>query len=231
MSIQSDVQKLDAGALVELYVLDATSLPGGSVSYFHAGTNGLGGPVVWQGNTYQPWPVQASGFDRSGTGAFPRPSVVVSNVLGTIGALARDYNDLIGAKVLRKRTFVRYLDAVNFPGGVNPTASPTDCFPDDEFYVDQKVSETREVVEFALAAKCDLEGVRVPLRVCAQTCAWQYRGEGCGYAGPPVAKLDDTPTADPALDRCGKRLESCKLRFGANSVLPYGGMPGLSLMG
>ncbi|WP_370450709.1 hypothetical protein [Corallococcus sp. CA047B] len=43
---------------------------------------------------------------------------------------------------------------------------------------------------------------------------WEYRGEGCGYAGPPAAKLDDTPTSSAAEDRCGKRLASCKLRSG-----------------
>ncbi|WP_407667109.1 phage minor tail protein L [Myxococcus guangdongensis] len=54
-------------------------------------------------------------------------------------------------------------------------------------------------------------------------------GRGCGYEGPPVAKADDTPTADPAQDRCGKRLASCKTRFGATSVLPYG-EPGVGLL-
>ncbi|WP_163998685.1 phage minor tail protein L [Pyxidicoccus caerfyrddinensis] len=230
MSIAEDIQKLEPGALVELFVLDASALPGGGINYFHAGTNGLGGPVVWQGAEYQPWPVQARGFDKSGTGRLPRPTLTLANVLGTVGALARDFNDLLGARVIRKRTFVRYLDAVNFPGGTNPSASPVDAFPDDEFVVDQKTTENKHLIEFTLAARCDLDGVRIPLRVITQMCGWEYRGEGCGYAGPPVAKVDDTPTATPAEDRCGKRLASCKLRFGATAVLPYGGFPGVGLL-
>lgn len=230
MGIAEDIQKLEPGALVELFILDATSLPGGGVSYFHAGTNALGGPVVWQGAEYQPWPVQVRGFEKSGTGRLPRPTLSMANVLGTVGTLARDFNDLLGARLIRKRTFARYLDAVNFPGGVNPTASPVESFPDDEFVVDQKTVENKHLIEFTLVARCDLEGVRIPLRVITQTCAWQYRGEGCGYAGGPVAKVDDTPTAVLAEDRCGKRLTSCKLRFGANAVLPYGGFPGAGLL-
>ncbi|WP_426751722.1 phage minor tail protein L [Myxococcus sp. Y35] len=230
MSIAEDIQKLELGALVELFVLDATSLPGGGISYFHAGTNGLGGPVVWQGAEYQPWPVEARGFEKSGTGRLPRPTLTMANVVGTIGALARDFNDLLGARVLRKRTFVRYLDAVNFPGGVNPTASPVEAFPDDEFVVDQKTSESKHFIEFALAARCDLDGIRLPLRVITQMCGWEYRKEGCGYAGPPVAKVDDSPTTAPEEDRCGKRLGSCKLRFGETAVLPFGGFPGVGLL-
>ncbi|NNC01904.1 phage minor tail protein L [Corallococcus exiguus] len=230
MSIASDIQRLDAGALVELFVLDATNLPGGGVSHFHAGTNGLRGPVVWQGMAYEPWAIQVKGFDKSGMGRLPRPTLTLANVAGTIGAMARDLNDLLGARVLRKRTFVRYLDAVNFPGGVNPTASPLDAFPDDEFVVDQKTVENKHVIEFSLAAKCDLDGVRIPLRIITQMCPWEYRGEGCGYAGPPVAKVNDTPTSSGTEDRCGKRLTSCKLRFGAKSVLPFCGFPAVGLI-
>lgn len=229
MSIEGDIQKLNPGALVELFVLDATPV-GGVINYFHAGTNGLASSVVWQGNVYQPWPIQARGFERSSMGKLPRPTLTISNVNGIIGAIARDFSDLLGAKVTRKRTFAKYLDAANFPGNVNPTADPSAAFPDDVFYVDQKTTENKFTIEFALAAKMDLQGVGIPLRVVTQTCSWKYRGEGCGYAGGPVATVNDTATADPALDQCGKRLTSCKLRFGSNGVLPFGGFPGSALI-
>ncbi|NTX50411.1 hypothetical protein [Myxococcus sp. CA039A] len=44
-------------------------------------------------------------------------------------ALARDCNDLHGVRVIRKRTFARYLDAVTFPGGAKPAASPSEGIP------------------------------------------------------------------------------------------------------
>lgn len=36
-----------------------------------------------------------------------------------------------------------------------------------------------------------------------------------------------TNTSDPAKDVCGKRLSSCKLRFGENNELPFGAFPGV----
>lgn len=228
MSITADLSSLNAGATIELFVLDATA-QGGAINYFHAGTNGIDGPVVWQGRQYIAWPVQAKGFDKSSTGALPRPTVSMANVNGIIGAMARDFGDLLGAKVTRKRTFVKYLDDVNFPRG-NPTADPSAYLPDDIYFVDQKTLETKDVIEFALAAKMDLEGVQVPQRVIVQTCVWQYRGEGCGYVGGPVADINDVATTDPSADSCSKHLSGCKLRFGANNTLPFGGFPGAALL-
>ncbi len=230
MSVLEDIQKLDPGALVELFVLDATNIEGGALNRFHAGTNGINGNIIWQGSTYAAMPIEVTGFDKSTSGQLPRPTMRVANVTGIIGAMARDFGDLLGAKVLRKRTFARYLDEDNFPGQVNPTANPDEHFPDDEFFIDQKTLENKVLIEFALAAKCDLSGVRVPLRVVTQMCGWRYRGEGCGYTGDPVADVEDEATTDPDEDRCGKRLSSCVLRFGENEVLPFGGFPAAGLL-
>lgn len=228
MTVRQDVQTLRPGAIVELFVLDASGIPGGSVSRFHAGTNGLDQPVTWQGNAYTPWPVQASGFEVSGTGKLPRPQLAISNVLGTIGAMCLAFDDLVGATVTRKRTLAKYLDAANFPGG-NPNADPSEQFPDDVFVVEQRVLETKEVVQFQLSARMDMEGVKLPRRVVTQSCGWVYKGAGCGYVPGSMFTLADAATADPAQDRCGKRLLSCELRFGSTAVLPFGGFPGAGL--
>lgn len=113
--IQTDLQSLQPSALIELFVLDATVL-GGTPVYFHAGTNGLQQPIVWQGQTYQPYPIQVNGFELTGQGALPKPTMSVSNVGGLISALVMEYDDLVGAKLIRKRTFAQYLDAANSAG-------------------------------------------------------------------------------------------------------------------
>lgn len=224
--IKSDVQALAAEALVELFVLDATAL-GGSITRFHAGTNQLKVSVVWQGNTYSPMPVQAEGFEYTGKGKLPRPTMRISNVDGLMGAIVDAYDDLIGAVVTRKRTFAKYLDAVNFPGGVNPSADPSAAFPDDVYAVNRKSSHTKNVIEFELASSIDVQGVKLPRRIMVQNvCPVLYRGPECGYAGPPVATINDVPTTVSALDVCGKRLTSCTMRFGT-ATLPFGGFPGL----
>ena len=110
------------------------------------------GNIVWAGNTYQAFPVEAEGFEYNGSGQLPRPKIRVSNIMGTITAIMLT-TPLEGAKVTRIRTMARYLDAVNFPGGVNPlgTPDPTASFPAEIFYIDRKSAETRDVVEFELA--------------------------------------------------------------------------------
>lgn len=118
MSILGDLAKLDGGAWVDLFDVDLTPV-GGDILRFHAGTNKLRGAVVWQGNTYQPFPIQAEGFDVNGSGEVPRPKLRVANVSGLLTALVREYDDLIGMKVTRKRTKVMYLDDVNFPAQRN----------------------------------------------------------------------------------------------------------------
>lgn len=229
MSIASDIQKLAPGALVELFELDATAIGGTGIDRFHAGANGLGGDVVWQGNTYTRFPLEAEGFDLTSSGQSPRPRLRVANIGGVFAALAAELDGLVNAKVTRKRTFSRYLDAVNFPGGVNPEADPNAGFDDEVYYIDRK-SENKIYVEFELSAACDLAGVQLPRRqVIANVCIWKYRGGECGYAGGAVALANDQPTTDIALDRCGKRVTSCKLRFGSNAELPYGGFPATGL--
>lgn len=226
---RQDVQNLATEALVELFVLDATSL-GGTVTRFHAGTNQLKVNVVFNGQTYSALPIEVTGFEYNGRGRLPRPLMKISNVDGVIGALVDTYDDLIGAALTRKRTFVKYLDPVNFTTGVNPTADPTAVFPDDVYYVDRKSSHTKSVVELELASSFDIAGVMLPRRtIVGRVCLWVYRSSECSYVGGPVADANDDPTASAPLDVCGKRVDSCKLRFGDNGVLPFGGFPGVGI--
>lgn len=83
---------------------------------------------------------------------------------------------------------------------------------------------------FELASSLDMVAVRLPRRQYIQNCCtWLYRGADCGYSGGPVADAGGNPTTNPTLDACGKQLSDCKLRFGANAVLPFGGFPGCGL--
>ena len=56
-AITSEIQKLAPSAVIELFVLDLSLFNEGVVR-FHAGTNELRRQVVWQGNTYEPFPIQ-----------------------------------------------------------------------------------------------------------------------------------------------------------------------------
>jgi lambda family phage minor tail protein L len=389
--IQADIQSLSPSALMELYVLDVSSLTGvaNNYMYFHAGTNQLSGNVVWQGKTYIALPIESEGFASGTTGALPRPKIRLANVDGAFSATVSQFDDLIGAKISRKRTFVKYLDEVNFiktnllkysedftqanwaksagttvvgnsllspdgtvdadtlsrsalsntylvqtytttshasntytfsvyvkagtltgtiqlrirdGGGVtdiatttltptsawarysvtgtfgatplaninvyidpanntgvigdtvyiwgaqlelgstastyekvgvswNTTADPNQHYPDDVWFIDQKMSETRYMIEWELASAFDLMGVMLPSRQIHQnSCPWKYAGAECGYnpnaVGAKLFNAVDTQVYTLASDVCGKRLTSCEARFGTTAVLPYGGFPG-----
>jgi lambda family phage minor tail protein L len=192
MTIEADIAALSPSALVELFELDLTPL-GGELVRFHAGTNQIGGDVTWQGNIYSAFPVQATGFAITGTGTIPRPKMTVANVTGLISAFVLSFNDLLGAKITRKRTLVKYLDAVNFPGGTNPTADPDSHLADDVYSIDRKSAENKNAVEFELAAAFDVQGVQLPRRqIIRNLCSWAYRGPECGFTGAPIWDANDT---------------------------------------
>ena len=228
-AIHAEIQKLAPSAVIELFVLDL-SLFGQGMVYFHAGTNAVQQRLVWQGKAYDAFPIQVEGFEFNGNGQIPRPKLKVANVTGAITAMVLIYQDLVGAKITRKRTLAKYLDAVNFTGGVNPTADPTAEFADDIYYIDRKARETRDVIEFELAASFDLEGVNLPRRQIVQNvCPWRYRSSECGYTGTSYFDANDQSVASSTQDICGKRLSSCQARFGQNAELPFGGFPAAGL--
>lgn len=223
MTIYSDIQALEPGAEVRLFELDGTTI-GGSLLRFHAYTQV--GVITWQGNDYSPWPIETEGFEKT-SDQQPTPKVSVGNIDGSISALCLAAQDLVGAKFTYRRTFGKYLDG-------QPGADPTQELPPEIWFIERKASEDNEVVQFELSSALNFQGVKLPRRqIVANVCSWVtiggYRGPYCGYTGGPVAKADDTPTTSSALDACGGRLSSCKLRFGATSPLPYGSFPAAGL--
>lgn len=223
-TLAAELTKLAHSARIELFELNAMAL-GGEVYHFHAGTNALRQPVTWQGVVYTPFPVYAEGFEQTHDGPLPRPKLRVSNIQGLIGVLNRAYNNLQGATLVRRRTLVKFLDAVNFAGG-NPTADPLAGYPDDIWRIDRKSHQDDVVCEYELGSPIDVSDEKLPRRqVIARICGWQYRSAECGYSGGPCAKADDTVTAVPAEDKCGHRLSSCALRF-VGGELSFGAFPG-----
>lgn len=234
--ITEELQSIEPSSIIELFELQLVAALHGSADIyrFHAGVNGKndGGNVIWAGQTYTAFPVECEGFEYSGNGQLPRPKLRVANLLGTITTILLAVNaitpgnDLIGAKVVRRRTLARYIDAVNFPGNVNPYGTPdsTAEFPQEIYYVSRKVVENRDVVEFELSSAFDLQGVRAPKRQCiANICQWQYRSAECGYTGTRYFNENDTLVVNAADDVCGKRLNSCAIRFGYAANLSTAG--------
>jgi lambda family phage minor tail protein L len=231
-SAYEDLAAIAPSAIIELFemTLDST-LHGSTDTYrWHNGCNAnVSGNVVWNGNSYVRLPIKADGFEYSNTGTLPRPTLTIANLDGVMTTLlllvnvTTAGNDLGGATVKRIRTLKKYLDG-------EAAADPHAKFPDEIWYVDRKANESRDSVTFELASKFDLAGVMIPKRqIIANICQWQYRSTECGYTGSNYWNINDQSVGTLAEDKCGKRLSSCKLRFGATSELPFGSFPGAGL--
>ena len=231
-SVYEELATIAPSAIIELFELTLdSSLHGSTDTYrWHSGCNAdITGNIIWNGNSYARLPVEASGFEYSNTGTLPRPTLSISNLDGNMTTLlllvnaTTPGNDLGGATVKRIRTLKKYLDG-------QPGADPHAKFPDECWYVDRKASESRDAVSFELASKFDLAGVMIPKRqIIANICQWQYRSAECGYTGSSYWDTNDNSVGTLAQDKCGKRLGSCKLRFGATAELPFGSFPGAGL--
>ena len=137
----SELQSINPSSVIELFVIELnTALHGSNTIYrFHNGANmNANGQVVWAGNSYLRFPIECSGFEFGSRGTLPRPTITVSNILGTITAIIQDINtttvgnDLNGAKFTRIRTLARFLDAVNFaPVTTTSTTTTTIADPAD----------------------------------------------------------------------------------------------------
>ena len=122
-SVISDLQKINPSAIIELFTLQlSNTLHGANTIYrFHNGSSLKdNGQIVWAGNTYDRFPIKAEGFAFQ-KGQIPRPTLTISNALGTITAILLNVNetttgnDLTGATVTRIRTLAKFLDHANFP--------------------------------------------------------------------------------------------------------------------
>jgi lambda family phage minor tail protein L len=221
----SELQKAAPSSVIELFQLELNAAQHGvnETYYFHAGVNADNADdIIWNGQSYLAFPIEATEFEYTGTGSLPRPKLRISNIFGTITALMLSLpSGLEGAKVTRIRTLARYIDGVNFPGGTNPLGTPdsTAEFPREIYYIDRKATENRDLIEFELASAFDLVGVRAPKRQCiSNVCQWAYRGDECGYADNAYFNFNDQPVGLLAQDVCGKRLSSCEARFSQRRI-------------
>lgn len=249
MSLHADYQKLDPGDEIRLFEIDGSAFNMGENFYFHgyniphteAEILAAGGDesklpaksIWWQGTEYKAWPCELEGIESSTSGSDAQPTLRVGNINGSISALCLYYDDLAQARVTIRETQKQYLDSRNF-SEENSTADPTQE-KRHLYFIDTKSLETDELVEFTLSSPMDLQGVLIPTRQYHSLCTWcirnKYRsGGGCDYAGTRYFDKNNKPVDDPSKDICNGTLSACKLRFGDNNELPFGGFPGTSLI-
>jgi len=187
MTIEADIQQGWHDAIVELIDLDLSPITNDPADIFYF-TNQLkpnDTKIQWKGNIYEPIPIAAAGYEKSTTGQIAQPTLTVANVLGTFTQVINELDDLVGAKVTRRRTLGKYLDG-------EPGADPLQEFPIDIFYIERKTQENSMIISWQLASVLDLEGLKLPRRIITQNyCQWRYRGSECGFTGPALYGSND----------------------------------------
>jgi lambda family phage minor tail protein L len=195
--------------------------------YYHDGANGTA-DITWytpkdnvanfgstnsgdyMSATYTAFPVESDGWEVRGTGSLPRPTIRFANINQYWNAYLTDYDDLVGAKVIRRRTLEKYL-----------SSNPPIEFNRDVYYIERKVTENKTRVEFELSSAFDVQGIKLPRRtVVAARCPWKYKDSSQGGCDWPVDNrftIDSTEYAlyfdkddtqitqetDTTLDRAG----------------------------
>ncbi|KAA5961000.1 MULTISPECIES: phage minor tail protein L [Pantoea] len=248
MALTSDFQKLEPGSRIQLIEIDGSAF-GADVLRFHghgiahtaAEIAAAGGDesklpaksVWWQGNEYRAWPCEIEGVDASTDGKASSPKLTVANLDGSVTAICSAYDDMLQAKVTIRHTLAHYLDARNFENG-NDRADPSQEVL-QVFYIDSKSGETNASVEFTLSSPVDLQGLQLPNRQLHSVCTWCIRGwyrtgNGCGWNGSTYYDRFNNPVDDPSKDVCSGLVSACKVRFGDNNPLDFGGFSGTSLI-
>ena len=161
--------------------------------YYHDGANGTA-DITWytpkdnvanfgstsandyMSATYTAFPVESDGWEVRGTGSLPRPTIRFANINQYWNAFLTDYDDLVGAKVIRRRTLEKYL-----------SSNPPIEFNRDVYYIERKVTENKTRVEFELSSAFDVQGIKLPRRtVVAARCPWKYKDPSQGGCDWPV---------------------------------------------
>ncbi|MEM4406675.1 MAG: phage minor tail protein L [Candidatus Methanomethylicaceae archaeon] len=234
-------QKFSVGEIVTLYDI---LISGTDEVYHFCPSAEANAPVSLDGVEYLPVPVEFEGLEISSV-SLPRPKVRLPAINGLVASLTRNYDDLLGSIIVRRRTLSRYLDGHE---GEGISAE----FPREMYIIERKTLHTSEIIEWELRSVLDLEGVKLPRRQILQNfCTRIYRKWDpdlnefkytiwnnsafsideliCPYTGSDYFDIDGNAVDDPSLDKCGKRVYDCKKRF-PNDPLPIWAFPGVARM-
>lgn len=241
VKFENCLQRLYPGSIITLIEVDATKF-GGQIYRMHsenvrytpeelleAQKTGVLPPkeIIFRGNAYGARPFGISGIGFTGNGKAEKPKLTLSNLDSRISAMIRSYNGMMQAKVTIWITAAELMDDA---GNVEDGA-----YRKLVYYVERPSMVNKSIAEFELTSPYDMDGIMIPARVTQSVCYWAQRnwyrsGKGCGYNGNRMFDKDNKPVSDPSLDRCAGTVTACKLRFGENNPLDFGGAAVASLV-
>jgi len=146
-SINAHINEIEPSTPVVLFEIDLNEIKPATIAYPGGNPNGPivsgvlrlhndfnlfninRGIIQWKNNYYVPFPIFGEQFDIPSNGTIPTPKLKFSSqylddeynsFYKYIRMQINELKDIVGAKVARRKSFVRYLHPDNFAGKVNP---------------------------------------------------------------------------------------------------------------
>lgn len=231
--IKSDAQKSEVQA-ISLFQLDLTEVTSSTSTFIlyitpsssHAGITDQN--ITFNGQAYTPYPIEIDGFKSETEGVVPAPRFTIGNVNSIITPLLNQYNDILNTKLTRIETLRKYLDG-------QPGADPSATYGKQVWFFERKVAHDKNIVSWELRTPVPLETTPLPKRQVTNFCPLTYRQYNsgtsqfvqgkCTFTGSTYFDKNGNAVSDPLLDKCGKRVSDCALRFGEDKELPLHGYP------
>lgn len=192
-------------AFSAINMVPAHQSDGKSVVYINAAARKFEEEVL-----YKPFHLSVNGFEINGSNKLPQPKATFSNMDASFTDLNAQFDDLVGFKLIRTRTYAKFLKKINgvTQGGFNANAH----FQPDIWMFNRKMEENNQFCVYELGSVFDVEGIRYPRRrMYSNYCPFVFKGPDCKNTN------DD-------FSVCGKTLAQCKERFGDDD-LRFGGFP------
>lgn len=149
---------------------------------FYSGKNELKADLVWQGKTYSAYPVQATGFERSGSGPSNRPTLTLSIYLKQSQALLVNMKNVLEAIVVVIK-FMQNISMRLILANGNKSADPNQEIVSN-FFIEQLSNLTKETATFTLALPAETINAKILAVLLWLILVLKvYRSSECGYTG------------------------------------------------
>ena len=187
--IAKDTESLEVsedGAVISLFEISFPDT--NNILYFHP--ENTSESIIFDGKTYEAFPIGLEGLEISSEGAQTRPTLVIPNVesllnsnstfrtaLTDLGTAKFVLDDLIGARITRRKTLFKYVYVGDESEYDSQNAPAAHELPKAVYIVDRISAKSDIAVELELASPFDLSGTRIPSRnVIGKYCPWLYKG-------------------------------------------------------
>lgn len=183
--------------------------------------------IKFNGDVYGVRPFGISDISFESNGKAGKPKLTLSNTDAQVSALIRSYNGMMQAKVT---IWIFAKDLLAEDGTIAEGATRKLVY-----YIERPSMVNNKIAQFELTSPYDMDGLMIPAKTVQSVCYWAQRGwyksgKGCGYNGQNGwFDKDNNPVSDPSLDYCAGTVTACKIRYGENNALDFGGCAVASL--